>query len=282
MIVAAILCILVGLGLLLYPAVSDFFYTQIHLRTVGDYKVQIQAMDDSEIEAMLEAAEDYNKTLVGRSAIAAPENMSEYNSLLAISDTGIMGYVQIPKINVSLPLYHGTETEVLQIGAGHLAGSSLPVGGESTHSVITGHSGLTSSRLFTDLDKLKEGDRFSITVLNRTLQYEVDQILVVLPSEVDALLVQPGKDYCTLVTCTPYGVNTHRLLVRGHRVADVPQETDPTVADIQEQEPHEPAQLTWTMIALAITLFAAAAILVFSRQRYVGKYCKVDKKRKVV
>ena len=178
-------------------------------------------MSNEEYERMLTDAEEYNKRLVEAermSLVLSDEQTEEYNSLLNASGTGIMGYVDINKIHVTLPIYHGTDEAVLQVAIGHLAGTSLPVGGESTHSVISGHRGLPSSRLFTDIDRLVVGDTFTLNVLDNVLTYEVDQIRIVLPEEVNELKIVEGEDYCTLLTCTPYGVNSHRLLVRGKRV----------------------------------------------------------------
>ena len=169
---------------------------------------------------LLQAVERYNRQLreKGESAFHNPELVSGYEDALDVSGTGVMGYVTIGKLGIKLPIYHGTSPEVLQIAAGHLEGSSLPVGGSGTHSVISAHRGLPSSRLFTDLDQMKKRDTFTITVLNRQLTYQVDQILVVEPDETDALQIEPDRDYCTLMTCTPYGINSHRLLVRGVRM----------------------------------------------------------------
>ena len=169
---------------------------------------------------MWEEAQDYNRLLLARENpyLVTDEQRERYNSLLNVSGTGIMGYIEIPQIGCSLPIYHGTDHNVLQIAIGHLDWTSLPVGGESTHCVISGHRGLPSAKLFTDLDQLREGDIFVMRVLDETLTYEVDQILIVLPDETKDLLIEEGKDYCTLVTCTPYGVNSHRMLVRGHRI----------------------------------------------------------------
>lgn len=180
-------------------------------------------MDSEDLEARLEEARNYNSRLSvkGVRFLLTEEEMAEYESLLDVSGTGIMGYVQIPNINVSLPVYHGTDEAVLQIAVGHIAGTSLPIGGENTHSVLSGHRGLPSSKLFTDLDQLTEGDVFTVTVLNETVTYQVDQIRIVLPEEVSDLQIVPGEDYCTLVTCTPYGINTHRMLVRGHRIENI-------------------------------------------------------------
>ena len=216
---------LVGLGIMLYPSFSDWWNSMHASRSISEYVQAIEQFDDSELQEMLAKARDFNKKK--RSGLVydmTDEEYAEYESLLDISGTGIMGYISIPTINVNLPIYHGTSEEVLQIAAGHLAASSLPVGGDGTHSIISGHRGLPSAKLFTDLDKLVVGDTFVISILNEKLTYRVDQIKVVLPEDVSELAIQSGKDYCTLVTCTPYGINTHRMLVRGHRVENEEEE----------------------------------------------------------
>lgn len=215
-----LLVFVVGISLLLYPTVSDYWNARHQTRAIVSYSEEVDALGEAKKEELLEAAREYNQKLYesGTHWTLSEEEQKEYDSLLNMSSDGIMGYVSIPKIGVTLPIYHGTAANVLQKGAGHLEGSSLPVGGENTHAVLSSHRGLVSAKLFTDLDELQNGDTFTITVLNETLTYEVDQILIVLPTELDELTVEEGKDYCTLVTCTPYGVNTHRLLVRGHRI----------------------------------------------------------------
>ena len=216
---------LVGLGIMLYPSFSDWWNSMHASKSISEYVQAIEQFDDSDLREMLAKASDFNKRK--RAAMAfemSDEDYAEYESLLDISGTGIMGYISIPTINVNLPIYHGTGEEVLQIAAGHLAASSLPVGGEGTHSIISGHRGLPSAKLFTDLDKLVVGDTFVITILNEKLTYRVDQIKVVLPEDTSELQIESGKDYCTLVTCTPYGINTHRMLVRGHRVENEEEE----------------------------------------------------------
>ena len=215
-----ILMLVAGLSLLLYPTVSDYWNSLHASRAVANYAEEVQNLDTEKYEQMLADAREYNQTLLGRETEFAltEEQTAEYNSLLNLNGTGIMGYIEIPAIDVSLPIYHGTEDAVLQVAVGHLEWSSLPVGGEGTHCVLSGHRGLPSAKLFTNLDKLAEGDTFIIRVLNEVLTYEVDQILIVEPDDTDALKPQEGEDLCTLVTCTPYGINSHRLLVRGHRI----------------------------------------------------------------
>lgn len=209
-----------GLSFLLYPTVSNL-WNQVHQsRAIATYTEQVEKLDDSSNKEMLKAARKYNKELLKKADHwkLSKKDKKKYESLLDVSGTGIMGYIEVPKIDCSLPIYHGTDEGALQIAIGHLEGSSLPVGGKSSHCVLSGHRGLPSARLFTDLDQMEEGDTFILNILGHKLAYEVDQIKVVLPEEMSDLEIQEGKDLCTLVTCTPYGINTHRLLVRGHRV----------------------------------------------------------------
>ena len=209
-----------GLSFLLYPTVSDLWNRAHQSRAIAAYTEQVEKLDDSSNKEMLKVARKYNKELLKKADHwkLSKKDKKKYESLLDVSGTGIMGYIEIPKIDCSLPVYHGTDEGALQIAIGHLEGSSLPVGGKSSHCVLSGHRGLPSARLFTDLDQMEEGDTFILNILGHKLAYEVDQIKVVLPEEMSDLEIQEGKDLCTLVTCTPYGINTHRLLVRGHRV----------------------------------------------------------------
>ena len=209
-----------GLSFLLYPTVSNLWNQAHQSRAIATYTEQVEKLDDSSNKEMLKAARKYNKELLKKADHwkLSKKDKKKYESLLDVSGTGIMGYIEIPKIDCSLPVYHGTDEGALQIAIGHLEGSSLPVGGKSSHCVLSGHRGLPSARLFTDLDQMEEGDTFILNILGHKLAYEVDQIKVVLPEEMSDLEIQDGKDLCTLVTCTPYGINTHRLLVRGHRV----------------------------------------------------------------
>ena len=214
-----ILIFLVGLSVMLYPSVSDAVNRKHQSRAVAGYAEEVEQLSDADYQTYFDAADAYNRQLnTIPNAFYKPDLVSGYAQTLDISGTGIMGYITIPKISVELPIYHGTDEGVLQVAAGHLEGSSLPVGGAGTHAVISAHRGLPSAKLFTNLDELEVGDRFTITVLNRVLTYEVDQISIVLPTEIDQLLPTEGMDYVTLMTCTPYGINTHRLLVRGKRV----------------------------------------------------------------
>ena len=215
-----ILAFFAGLSLLLYPTVSDYWNSLHASQAVADYAENVRNLEAEKYEQVLQDAKSYNQMLpYEQTTFALSEEEKEaYDALLNITGTGIMGYIEIPTVNISLPVYHGTEDAVLQIAVGHLEWSSLPVGGESTHCVLSGHRGLPSAKLFTNLDKLVTGDKFIVRVLDEVLTYEVDQILIVEPTDVSTLMIESGKDLCTLVTCTPYGVNSHRLLVRGHRV----------------------------------------------------------------
>ena len=218
--IVLVLFLLIGLSLMLYPTVSDYWNSFHQSRAIATYAEQVSLIDDNTCKQLWEEAAAYNQTLFCKTNryFMTDEEREIYNGLLDISGSGIIGYIEIPEINCSLPIYHGTDEAVLQIAVGHIEGTSLPVGGESTHCVLSGHRGLPSSRLFTDLDKLENGDIFMLRVLNETLTYEVDQIRIVLPTDLSDLDIVRGADYCTLVTCTPYGINTHRLLVRGHRI----------------------------------------------------------------
>jgi sortase A len=218
-----VLVLLTGVSLLLYPSFANWWNTHDIKKQVTDYSDSVSEISSENRQKLLEAAQGYNrKLLTERSRFEPTTEMTDlYNDCLDILGNGMMGYISIPSLRLELPIFHGTDDEVLDVGVGHLEGSSLPVGGIGTHCVLSGHRGLPSARLFTDLDKLTEGDIFMLYVLNETLTYEVDQILVVDPDETEALAIDENEDYCTLVTCTPYGINTQRLLVRGHRIANL-------------------------------------------------------------
>ena len=218
--VILLLIFIIGVSLLLYPVFSDWWNSMHQSRAVASYAQEVANIDDEQYEHIWNDAWNYNASLAERENgyVISDEQREEYNRLLDIGGTGIMGYIEIPVIGVTLPIYHGSDEAVLQIAIGHLDWTSLPVGGESSHCVVSGHRGLPSAKLFTDLDKLVEGDVFIFRVLDEILTYEVDQILIVEPHDVESLKIVEGEDLCTLVTCTPYGVNSHRLLVRGHRV----------------------------------------------------------------
>ena len=212
--------LLAGLSLLLYPLVSNYWNSIHQSQAIAAYMDDVAELDDGTYDALWEEAQGYNASLLENENRFFPdeEERQQYEQLLRISDDGIIGYIEIPSIDVTLPIYHGTSEEILQVAIGHIEGSSLPVGGLSTHCVISGHRGLPSSRLFTDIDQLSEGDIFTLLVLDEALTYEADQIRIVEPDDISLLEIKEGEDLCTLVTCTPYGVNSHRLLVRGHRV----------------------------------------------------------------
>ncbi len=221
--------LLLGIGIIAYPTFSDWWNSFHQSRIIASYASAVENIDTELIDAMIGEAREYNAEIPQRSNpyVLSEEEKADYFSLLDISGTGVMGYIQITDIGVNLPIFHGTEESVLQTAIGHLEWTSLPVGGEWTHCVVSGHRGLPSARLFTDLDKLRENDTFTVTVLNQTLTYEVDQIRIVLPEETEELMLSEGEDLFTLVTCTPYGINTHRMLVRGHRI--YPEEVRPTI-----------------------------------------------------
>ena len=221
--VILILVFFLGLSLVLYPSVSDYWNSLHQSRAIATYAEEVSNLNTDRYEQLWAEAVDYNRTLRDRdnAFLLSETQKAAYDSLLNVGGNGVMGYIEIPTIGVSLPVYHGTDEGVLQIAVGHIEWTSLPVGGESSHCVISGHRGLPSAKLFTNLDKLVVGDTFLFRVLDETLTYEVDQILIVEPQETGALRIEEGKDYCTLVTCTPYGINSHRLLVRGHRIDNV-------------------------------------------------------------
>lgn len=212
---------LAGLSLMLYPLIADFWNTRHTSRLISSYDDTIEGIDEAQYTEYWAQAKSYNEELKHLRGHKLTESLkATYESVLDVSGLGIMGYVEIPKMGVSLPIYHGTDPTVLQVGIGHLEWSSLPIGGEGTHCVLSGHRGLTSAKLFSDLPIMQIGDVFYIRVLNELLTYQVDQISTVKPRDLDNLEVSPGKDYCSLVTCTPYGVNSHRLIVRGHRIVN--------------------------------------------------------------
>ncbi len=218
-----IILLMVGTGLLLYPTLSNYYNTFHQSKAITQYAEITKELSAEEIEALTKDAKEYNKALITDNTRwkMTDEERKVYNNILDISGTGVMGYIEIPKVNISLPIYHGTSNEILQIAVGHVEGSSFPIGGTGTHAVLSGHRGLPSAKLFTDLDKMEEGDCFYIKVLNDVLTYQIDQILIVEPNNMDSLEIDPTQDYCTLVTCTPYGVNSHRMLIRGKRIETI-------------------------------------------------------------
>lgn len=250
-----------GLSLLLYPTVSNYWNTLHASRAVATYVDAVQNMGEDKRREMLQKAIEYNKSLTSdnqRLTISSARRQ-EYESILDVDGNGMIGYIEIPNINITLPVYHGTNDDVLQIAVGHLDWTSLPVGGTSTHCVLSGHRGLPSAKLFTNLDQVKEGDTFVIRVLDEVLTYEIDQIRIVEPAAVDDLMIENGKDYCTLVTCTPYGVNSHRLLVRGHRVENESESIKVTSEAIQiEPLIVAPAIAIPTLIIIFVLLIASS------------------------
>ena len=261
-----VLLLLAGVSLLLYPSLSDYWNSMHQTRAIASYAETVSQLDTAQYDEMWKAAQDYNRSLAQRETAFAltDEQKAAYESLLDVSGLGVMGYIEIPEIDCSLPIYHGTEESVLQVAVGHLEWSNLPVGGEGTHCVLSGHRGLPSAKLFTNLDKLAVSDTFLLRVLDEVLTYEVDQILIVEPEQVDALGIMPGEDYCTLVTCTPYGINTHRLLVRGHRVENTPEAARMHVtADATQFDP----LLVAPVLAIPVLLLLLMILLVPKRRR---------------
>ena len=244
-----ILTLLTGLSLLLYPTISDWWNSFHQSRAIASYVETVEELDDDAYAQLWEDAQAYNEALSQDNSRFQPseEESVRYNELLNLSGTGIMGYVEIPSIDVTLPIYHGTDEAVLQVAVGHIEGSSLPVGGPGTHTVLSGHRGLPSATLFTDLDQLDMGDVFLLHVLGETLTYQVDQIRIVEPDDVSLLALEEGEDLCTLVTCTPYGVNSHRLLVRGYRVENLEEEQIWQISG-------EAGRVDFRLVALALAL----------------------------
>ena len=249
-----------GLSLLLYPTISDWWNSMHQSRAIANYMEDVVELDDETYDLIWQQARQYNAALPRDNSRFTPteEQLQDYAEVLNVSGNGIMGYVEIPKIDVMLPVYHGTDEAVLQVAVGHIVGSSVPVGGSGSHCVVSGHRGLPSAKLFTDLDQMEVGDTFLLHVLDEVLTYEVDQIVVVLPEDVSELAIQEGEDLCTLVTCTPYGVNSHRMLVRGHRV-----ETEETTQDTPIRIMADAVRVDPTMVALIIGGFLLAIILLF-------------------
>ena len=269
-----LIVLLVAFSVLLYPTFSSYLNEKNGSKVVSYYDEESVKLSKAEKEQMLEEARAYNKEMLGNIDLIDPFSQEDveiddrYESLLNVDGSGMMGYIRIPKINVELPIYHGTSEAVLQAGVGHFWGTSLPVGGESTHTVLTGHRGLPTKTLFTNMDKLEVGDIFYIKVLDETLAYQIDQILTVLPQETDSLSIEPGKDYATLVTCTPFAINTHRLLVRGERI---PYEE----ATKQEPDTNIKPELSFTAKVLIVTI-----IVIFIGLMIAVIYSIRDRKRR--
>ena len=253
--------IIAGLSLLLYPSVSNYWNSLHASRAIADYVSAVNNLDAEQYASLIRSARAYNEDLASGFYMAKFDDAQreKYNNQLNFMDTGIMGYIEIKKINCFLPIYHGTSNTVLQVAVGHLENSSLPVGGKNTHCVLSGHRGLPSARLFTDLDKMELGDTFVIQVLNETMTYQVDQIRIVLPTQFDEIQLVPQRDYCTLVTCTPYGINTHRMLVRGHRIDNAEQAVEVrVVGDALRIRPTIVAPIL--SIPMFITLFIVMSV----------------------
>lgn len=257
-VILLIVVLLAGLSLLLYPVISDYWNSLHQSRAIATYMEAVTELDDAAYEEWWNGAQAYNAALIKNQNRFQPgeDEKEAYEKLLDISGHGIIGYVEVPSINVTLPIYHGTDDEVLQVAIGHIEGSSLPIGGPSTHCVISGHRGLPSSRLFTDLDQLVEGDIFILRVLDEVLTYEVDQIRIVEPDDISLLGIEEGQDFCTLITCTPYGVNSHRLLVRGHRVENQTVDTLRITADAMLIDSRLMAPIIAAPVLLVLLLLA--------------------------
>ena len=233
---------LLGLLVTLFPSVSNWWNSAHQTRAIKNYKAVSSSMTKEKLNESLQSAVRYNEQLCHVDfPFARSEEVPGYEEILNVSGTGIMGYIHIPKIGIELPIYHTADPEILNVAVGHMKGSSFPTGGEGTHCVLSGHRGLPSAKLFTDLDKLETGDRFWLSVLDRELVYQVDQIRIVTPDQVGELRIKDGKDYCTLVTCTPYGVNSHRILVRGIRAASVDKAPICVAADGEQINPAKTA-----------------------------------------
>ena len=256
--------LVVGLGIMAYPTFSDWWNSFHQSRAIANYVNAVEETDQETIDAMLAEAHAYNERLLSkpnRYRMTDAER-AEYASILDLTGTGVIGYIQIPTIGVNLPVYHGVEESVLQVAIGHIEGSSLPVGGPSTHAAVSGHRGLPSAKLFTDLDKLVEGDVFTMTVLDQTATYEVDQIHIVLPSDMSDLNIQKDKDYMTLITCTPYGINTHRILVRAHRIENIEDR-----AAIPADAVQIPSYIAVPAVAVPILFVYLAGSLIYRRMQ---------------
>lgn len=260
-----VMIFLIGLSLLLYPTISELWNSKHQTRAIANYKEDVSSIDDEAYKLMFREAREYNQKLKNGSDRWMPSEseVAEYNALLDVGGTGVMGYVEIPELRISLPIYHGVDDAVLQIAIGHIPGSSLPVGGKGTHSVISGHRGLPSAKLFTNIDEMKEGDAFRLCVLDEVLTYEVDQIRIVEPDDLSELEIKEKEDLCTLITCTPYGVNSHRLLVRGHRIKTVLDDNIRVSADATQVD----EVVVASFVAVPILLLLLAWLLIRYRKR---------------
>ena len=277
-----VLIMLIGVGLLVYPTFSDWWNSFHQTRAIAGYTAAVANMDREEFDRMWAEAEAFNTYLSQKSGRfnLSEQEIETYNSILDVTGTGIMGYIDIPSIKISLPVYHGTDEAILQIAIGHIIGTSFPIGGEGSHCAVSGHRGLPSAKLFTDIDKLQAGDKFLLQVLDRTLTYEVDQIRIVLPQELQDLEIDPYSDYCTLITCTPYGVNTHRLLVRGHRVDNDNTDATRVTADAMRFEPVIVAPLVAAPILFILLIYVLISTSRWNKRR-TAKRSKADIRRSI-
>jgi len=277
-----VLIMLIGVGLLVYPTFSDWWNSFHQTRAIAGYTAAVANMDREEFDRMWAEAEAFNTYLSQKSGRfnLSEQELETYNSILDVTGTWIMGYIDIPSIKISLPVYHGTDEAILQIAIGHIIGTSFPIGGEGSHCAVSGHRGLPSAKLFTDIDKLQAGDKFLLQVLDRTLTYEVDQIRIVLPQELQDLEIDPYSDYCTLITCTPYGVNTHRLLVRGHRVDNDNTDATRVTADAMRFEPVIVAPLVAAPILFILLIYVLISTSRWNKRR-TAKRSKADIRRSI-
>lgn len=271
-----VLVMLTGAGVMAYPTFADWWNSFHQSRAVASYVETVEKMDTADYDRVLAEAEAYNRHLCETGILwnMTEEEAAEYNRQLKVEGTDIMGYIDIDRVKIHLPIYHGTDEAVLQVAVGHISGTSLPIGGEGTHCVVSGHRGLPSAKLFTDIDKLVEGDVFTLTVLNHVATYQVDQIVTVLPTELEALAIEPGKDYCTLVTCTPYGINTHRLLIRGHRIPNIEKNEEKPVLPVigePEKDSRIPKWIAETPIFILAPAGTVALIVVIFLIRFLRK-----------
>lgn len=272
-----IVLLLAGLGLLIYPSASNFWNSIHQTKAIKSYIEDVANLSKNDLTDIWKEVDKYNQNILNRSNpyILLDGEKSQYKKLLDVSGTGMMGYIDIPKIKVTLPIYHGTEKGILQVAAGHLDWTSLPAGGKNTHCVMSGHRGLPSAKLFTDLDKLEVGDTFILSVLDRTLTYEIDQIIIVRPEKTDALEIVEGEDLCTLVTCTPYGINTHRILVRGHRITGDSQSL--SSVKVTSDAVKMGSLMVAPMLAVPILLVVLVVILIKDKKRKARQVIKNEK-----
>ncbi len=263
------LALLIGLSLLLYPTVADYINSLDYKKIIEDYQREVLKLDDTARQEMLTAAHEYNSELLERSTRIGglnTEQRAAYESLLDPSGSGMMGYIEVEKIEIYLPVYHGTDESVLQSGIGHIEGSSLPVGGMGTHAILSGHTGLPSSKLFSNIDRLKEGDIFELHILGEVLTYQVESMVVLLPEEAEKQEIVPQRDLCTLMTCTPYGINSHRLLVTGVRIETAPEQQSNVKNQPIETIPAPIPPVLWVAI-IGLSAFLVAVIVVVVRKK---------------